>query len=118
MGQRLADRRVLGAEQNDPRTISQLLTDQVECANIIVLNKTDLVKERDAANLEGLLKKLNPKAKIIRSTFGKVCLENVFNTGSFDMAEAEQMPGWYQELQGNHVPEPLEYGISSFVFRS
>jgi len=76
------------------------------------------LEEHDAAYLEGLLKKLNPKAKIVRSSFGKVDLKLLLNTSSFDMAEAEQMPGWMQELQGKHVPETLEYGISSFVFRA
>jgi len=78
----------------------------------------DLVKDRDAAHLEGLLKTLNPKAKIVRSSFGKVDLNLLLNTGNFDMTEAEQMPGWLHELQGNHVPETLEYNISSFVFRA
>ena len=61
-GQRLTDRKVLGAENGDPRTIAQLLTDQVECANLIVLNKIDLIQEREAVGLEKLLKTLNPKA--------------------------------------------------------
>jgi len=117
-GQRLCDRSALGAEKTDERSITQLLVDQVECANLIVLNKMDLIKERNASNLEGLLRKLNPKAKIIRSSFGKVDVKLLLNTCSFDMAEAEQMPGWYQELKGNHVPETLEYNISSFVFRA
>jgi len=117
-GQRLNDRPALKAEETDERTISQLLTDQVECANLIVLNKVDLIKERDAARLEAILQKLNPKAKIVRSSFGKVDVKLLLNSCSFDMAEAEQMPGWHQELLGNHVPETLEYGISSFVFRA
>jgi len=117
-GQRLTDKPALGAEETDQRSIANLLVDQVECANLIVLNKIDLIKEHDAAYLEGLLKKLNPKAKIVRSSFGKVDLKLLLNTSSFDMAEAEQMPGWMQELQGKHVPETLEYGISSFVFRA
>ena len=86
-----------------------------------VLNLThtqvDLVSESDAKHLEGVLKKLNPKAKVIRSTYSKVDLKQLLNTKSFDIEEAEQMPGWYQELQGNHVPETEEYGISSLVYR-
>jgi len=116
--EKLRDRPALGAEATDERKISNLLADQVECANLIVLNKMDLIKESDALKLEGFLRKSNPKAKIIRSSFGKVDLKLLLNTGSFDMAEAEEMPGWYQELQGNHVPETLEYGISSLVFRA
>eukprot|EP00747_Dinoflagellata_sp_TGD_P149634 gnl/TRDRNA2_/TRDRNA2_177037_c4_seq16.p1 gnl/TRDRNA2_/TRDRNA2_177037_c4~~gnl/TRDRNA2_/TRDRNA2_177037_c4_seq16.p1 ORF type:complete len:445 (-),score=81.21 gnl/TRDRNA2_/TRDRNA2_177037_c4_seq16:119-1453(-) len=117
-GDILTDRPALGAEEGDERTIAHLLIDQVECANLILINKVDLVKEHDAAHLEGLLRKLNPKAKIVRSSYGKVDLKLLLNTSSFDLAEAEQMPGWFQELQGNHVPETLEYNISSFVFRS
>lgn len=109
--------RQLGAEKTDRRTIAQLLADQVECANLILLNKVDLVSESDAKHLEGVLKKLNPKAKVIRSTYSKVDLKQLLNTKSFDIEEAEQMPGWYQELQGNHVPETEEYGISSLVYR-
>eukprot|EP00438_Fugacium_kawagutii_P030144 Skav235166 [mRNA] locus=scaffold721:103421:104734:+ [translate_table: standard] len=116
--EKLRDRPALGAETTDERTISSLLTDQIECANLIVLNKMDLVKDSDAATLQEFLKKLNPKAKIIRSTFGKVDLKLLLNTKSFDMEEAERMPGWLQELLGNHVPETEEYGISSLVFRS
>ena len=116
--EKLRDRPALGAEATDERTISTLLADQVECANVIVLNKMDLIKESDALKLEGFLRKLNPKTKLIRSSFGKVDLKLLLNTRSFDMAEAQEMPGWWQELQGNHVPETLEYGISSLVFRA
>lgn len=114
--QRLSDKE-LGTDEKDQRTVAQLLVDQIECANLIVINKIDLVEAAAVARLEHLIKKLNPKAKIIRSAFSKVDPKLLLNTGSFDMAEAEQMPGWYQELQGNHVPETLEYNISSFVFR-
>jgi len=117
MGQMLVDREELGAEGSDRRTIAQLLVDQVECANILVLNKVDLLSERRTCHVEGVLKRLNPKARIIRSTFGKVDLKLLFNTKSFNMEEAQEMPGWYQELQGHHVPETEEYGISSLVFR-
>lgn len=117
-GELLNSRPDLGAEATDQRTIAQLLADQVECANLIVLNKLDLVEPKEAARLEEILRKMNPKAKIIRSKFSKVDPKLLLNTKSFDIHEAEQMPGWFQELQGNHVPETIEYGISSFVFRA
>jgi len=116
--QRLVDRTELGAEQTDQRTIANLLVDQVECANVLVLNKVDLTTKREIARLEILLKKLNPKARIVHSIFGKVAPTLLLNTHSFDMAQAEQMPGWFQELLGNHVPESQEYNIASFVFRA
>lgn len=117
-GKRLRDRPVLGAEESDPRAISDLLVDQVECANVLVLNKMDLIAEDDAARVEGILRRLNAKARIVRSTFGKIDPKLMLDTSSFDLAEAEKMPGWVQELTGNHVPETLEYNISSFVFRA
>ncbi|CAE6926486.1 unnamed protein product [Symbiodinium sp. CCMP2592] len=118
MGQKLTDRPVLGAEESDQRTIAQLLIDQVECSNIIVLNKVDLISEKEIVQMETLLRQLNPKARIVRSSYAKVDLHLLFNTGSFDLAEAQEMPGWLQELEGGHVPESQEYGISSFVFRA
>lgn len=103
----------------DYRTIVNLLTDQVEFANVIVLNKTDLVSEKTVGLLKAALKKLNPDAKIIESVFGKVVPSQILNTGLFDFEEAQNSAGWQKELQsGEHTPETEEYGISSFVFRN
>jgi G3E family GTPase len=102
----------------DERMLVDLLTDQVEFANILILNKTDLVKPSQLARLEAILRRLNPHATILHSEFGKVAPRSILNTGLFDFAQAQQAPGWYQELQGNHLPETEEYGISSFVYRA
>jgi G3E family GTPase len=105
--------------EGDNRTIVNLLTDQIEFANIIILNKTDLVDRESLGLLEAAIKKLNPTAKIIQSKFGKVDLKNVLNTRLFDFEEAQNSAGWQKELEGgNHSPETEEYGISSFVFRN
>jgi G3E family GTPase len=105
--------------EGDNRTIVNLLTDQIEFANIIILNKTDLVDRASLGLLEAAIKKLNPTAKIIQSEFGKVDLKNVLNIGLFDFEEAQNSAGWQKELEGgNHSPETEEYGISSFVFRN
>mmetsp|Transcript_115377 Transcript_115377/g.230043 ORF Transcript_115377/g.230043 Transcript_115377/m.230043 type:complete len:458 (-) Transcript_115377:387-1760(-) len=117
-GKQLRDRPALGSEDSDPRAIPDLLVDQVECANLLVLNKMDSIAADGAARLEEILRKLNPKARIVHSTFGKIDPKLLLNTGSFNLAEAEQMPGWIQELTGSHVPETLEYNISSFIFRA
>jgi G3E family GTPase len=114
----LMDRELTDME-GDNRTIVNLLTDQIEFANIIILNKTDLVDRASLGLLEAAIKKLNPTAKIIQSEFGKVDLKNVLNTGLFDFEEAQNSAGWQKELEGgNHSPETEEYGISSFVFRN
>ena len=113
----LADRDPAGLE-GDYRTIVNLLTDQVEFANVIVLNKTDLVDKETLGLLKATIRKLNPGARIIPSTFGRVPAGRIMNTGLFDFEEAQQSAGWQRELEAEqHTPETEEYGISSFVFR-
>jgi len=109
--------RGLAATDDDERTITDLLLDQVEFANVIVINKTDLVSEAELKQLEGILRRLNPDARLIRTKYGRVPLDAVLNTGLFDFAKAAQAPGWLKELRGERVPETEEYGISSFVYR-
>ena len=100
------------------RTIVNLLTEQVEFANVIVLTQADLASARDLGELKAILGKLNPAARLIEATFGKTALRTILNTGLFDLEEAEQSRGWQEELaKGHHTPETEEYGIGSFVFR-
>lgn len=114
----LADRELTDIE-DDFRTIVNLLTDQIEFANVILLNKTDLVSAETLGVLKAAINKLNPGAKIIESTFSKVNPNEILNTGLFDFAEAEQSAGWLAELnKEEHTPETEEYGIGSFVYRS
>lgn len=103
--------------ENDERTIVNLLVDQIEFANVIVLNKTDLVTKTEIELLEASIKKLNPVAKIIHSEKGRIQPKEIINTGLFSYEEAEVSAGWIQELEGVHTPETEEYGITSFVFR-
>lgn len=117
--QELLQDRELTDMEDDFRTIVNLLTDQIEFANVIVLNKTDLVDEATVGLLEAAIKKLNPTAKIIRSSFSKVEPKEILNTGLFDFEEAQSSAGWQRELEADgHTPETEEYGISSFVFRN
>ena len=85
---------------------------------MLVLNKVDLLTPAEVATLSGLLTKLNPTARIITAEHGRVPLDAVLRTGSFSMARAASAPGWLRELRGSHVPESVEYGITSFVFRA
>jgi G3E family GTPase len=101
----------------DHRTVTDLLVDQVEFADVIVINKTDLVLEKDLAKLEAILVHLNPGATLVRAVRGKVDLSRVIDTRRFDLATARRSAGWLRELGGEHVPETEEYGISSFVYR-
>ena len=105
--------------EGDFRTIVNLLTDQIEFANVIVLNKTDLVSKEHLGVLRAAIHKLNPGAKIVESSFSKVAPEEILNTGLFDFEEAEQSAGWIEELKKEgHTPETEEYGISSFVYKT
>lgn len=102
----------------DQRTIVNLLTDQVEFANVIVLNKCDLVSKEKLGNLKAVLRKLNANAKIIEAVKGRVPLKEILHTGLFDFDTTSQSAGWQAELENEHTPETEEYGISSFVYRS
>lgn len=116
-GQDLKDRN-LALSEEDERTISHLLADQIEFANVIVLNKIDLVSKDDLSYLESVIKHLNPEAKIIKTSFGKIPIEQVLATNLFNFEKAAEAPGWMKELRGEHIPETEEYGISSFVYSS
>jgi G3E family GTPase len=110
--------RDLAAGEGDERTIADLLIDQVEFADVLVLNKTDLITTDEQDRLTALLRKLNPGALIVPSQFGVVPLEQILHTGRFDFDRAAEAPGWLQEMRGSHTPETEEYGISSFVYRA
>lgn len=108
--------RGLELNEGDPRTISDLLISQVEFANVIIVNKTDLISKNDLNRLTKILQHLNPEARIVRSKFGLVDLNKILNTGLFQFDRAAEAPGWLKELRGTHTPETVEYGITNFVY--
>jgi G3E family GTPase len=113
--ERLTDR-PLGAPVGDGRSLATLLVEQVEFADVLVLNKCDLVSPEQRAALRTLLARLNPGAAIVDAVRGVVPLAAVLNTGRFSFERAAAHPGWLREAPGTHVPETEEYGISSFPF--
>lgn len=102
--------------EEDERSITDLLVDQVEFADIILISKTDLVSTKQISQLTAILKALNTQAKIIPISAGNVAIEEILNTGLFDFDKAQQAPGWLKEMRGEHIPETQEYGISSFNY--
>ena len=98
--------------------MTDLLIDQVEFANVLVLNKLDLVSSEEARELEEVLRALNPGATVVPATRGDISLEHVFDTGLFDYDVAASSAGWIREMQGEHTPETEEYGISSFTYHA
>jgi G3E family GTPase len=110
--------RNLAISQDDERSIADLLLDQVEFADVIVVNKADLVSPEELDKLEMLLRQLNTEAKILRAEHGKIPLNRVLDTKLFNFDRAAQAPGWLKQLNGEHVPETEEYGIQNFVYRA
>ena len=103
---------------DDNRHLVSLLTDQIEFANVVVVNKVDLVSEARLAQVHAVIKALNPKACVVNSVRGEIPLAHIFDTGLFNWRDAHAMPGWLQELHGTHTPESETYGLRSFVYRA
>ena len=104
--------------EDDERSVSDLLVDQVEFADIILISKTDLAEPADIERLTAILRTLNTDADIVPIANGAVDLDRVLDTGRFDFARAQQAPGWLKEMRGEHVPETEEYGIASFSYEA
>jgi len=105
---------------NDKRTLVDLLVEQIEFADVIVLNKVDdaSLEQWDAARK--IICSLNPEADLIETNHSQVPFDRVLDTGRFDFEKAQQHPLWYKELYGfaEHVPETDEYGVKNFVYRA
>jgi G3E family GTPase len=108
----------LGAE--DDRTLVNLLVEQIEFADVVILNKiSDAGPERtDAARK--IIRSLNADARIIETNHADVAADAILDTGLFDFEKAHEHPMWAKELYGfaDHVPETEEYGVSSYVYRA
>ncbi|AIQ40675.1 GTP-binding protein [Paenibacillus sp. FSL R7-0312] len=116
-GDSLLDRNMTAGE-GDFRDIVDLLIDQIETCDVLLLNKCDLVEEQELNKLEAVLRRLQPRAKIIRTVNAEVDPSEILNTGLFDFEQTSLSSGWIAELgKEEHTPETEEYGITSFVYR-
>jgi len=106
------------ADPTDARLLVHLLVEQVEFADVVVVNKADLVSRAELGRLTALLATFNPDADIIVSVEGRVPLSRILDTGRFDFSRARQSAGWARALSGDHLPESDEFGIRSFVWRA
>lgn len=104
--------------EEDERSITDLLIEQIEFADVILISKIDLIGRHEREELIAILERLNAQAQIIPMVMGQVPLEKILDTGLFDFERAAQAPGWLQELRGEHVPETEEYGIASTAYRA
>jgi G3E family GTPase len=108
------------AGPEDHRTLVDLLVEQIEFADVIVLNKISAATSEQREIARAIIRSLNSDACVIEADFANLPLEEVLCTGRFDFEKAHQHPLWFRELNGfkDHVPETDEYGIRSFVYRS
>lgn len=113
----LVDRK-MGLSDEDERNVVDLLTDQVEFANVILLNKCDQIGEDDKRTLLGMLRNLNPKARLVETVPGQIDPTQIMGTSLFSLDEAGAQPGWLEVPRGQEQPETDEYGISNFVYHA
>ena len=107
----------VGRDEEDDRSVVDLVVDQVEFANVIAISKPDLVSPQHLEKVVAMVRRLNPDARLVVAENGNVPLEAVLDTGLFDEVEGEAAPGWAQILNDEVTPETEEYGITSFVYR-
>ncbi len=107
-------------DEEDERTLTELLVDQIEFADVIVLNKVTAAGPERSAQARLVIRSLNPTARLFMTDFGAVDLHSVLRTGLFDFEQARRNALWFQELHGfeEHRPETDKYNISSFVYRA
>ena len=106
--------------EGDERTLVNLLTDQIEFADVVILNKVGDAGPERADAARKIIKALNPDARLIETDHSRVDPDAIFDTGLFDFDRAAEHPLWAKELYGfaHHTPETEEYGITSFVYRA
>ena len=115
----LSDRgETLGEE--DERTLVHLLTDQIEFADVVVLNKVSDAGPQRVDAARKIIRSLNADTKIIEVDHSDVAASEILETGLFDFQKAHEHPMWAKELYGfaDHVPETEEYGVTSYVYRA
>jgi len=104
--------------EEDERSITELLIEQIEFADVILISKIDLISQQEREELIAILERLNTHARIVPMVMGQVPLASILDTGLFDFQRAAQAPGWLQALRGEPVPETEEYGIASTAYRA
>lgn len=106
--------------EEDERTLVHLLTDQIEFADVVILNKVDDAGPEKVDAARKIIRSLNADAEIIETNQSRVAAEKILDTGLFDFDQAHEHPMWAKELYGfaDHVPETEEYGVTSYVYRA
>ena len=110
--------RSIGLNEDDDRDIARLMVDQIEFANVIIINKVDLLTPEQRGVLRRMIGSFNPEARLLETSFGKVDLSEILNTGSFSEEWAESLPDWLATPRDVVESESDEYGIESFAYRA
>jgi G3E family GTPase len=113
----LLERR-LALDATDERTVTDLLVEQVEFADVLLISKRECINDDEASRLESMLRQLNPEAHLSWMDHGRAPLSLVLETGRFSMDRAAAAPGWLKVMRGEEMPETAEYGISSFAWQA
>jgi G3E family GTPase len=115
----LADRGEVAGDADD-RPLVGLLVEQIEFADVIILNKVDVAEPAEIEAARAIIRSLNADARIIKTSHSEVDLADILDTGLFSFEAAHRHPTWFRELNGfrDHQPETEEYGIASFVYRA
>ena len=108
----------IAVDEEDERTLADLMLEQVEFANVLLLNKVDQCDDTLLRQAESALRKLNPAARQLSTSHAKVAFEDIVGTELFNLEQAQSSAAWHAELTESHTPETEEYGISSFVYRA
>ncbi|QDV12621.1 Putative metal chaperone YciC [Rosistilla oblonga] len=110
--------RSLGMSEDDDRDVPQLLVNQIEFANVIVLNKIDLLTDEQRGLLRRMIGSFNPQAKLLEASFGQVELTEILNTGLFTEEWADTLPNWLENPGEGMDVDAEKYGFESFIFES
>ena len=110
--------RQAAVNDEDERTIVDLMTEQIEFANVLLLNKIDQVSTEERKTLRAILHSLNPNARILEASFGKIDYSEVLGTGLYREESASAHPGWLEAPRHSSASEADEYGVRSFVYRA
>ena len=102
--------------------LERLVIEQLEFCNIILLNKADELTPEEMGTLKGIVKSINPGAKVLECNYGDVDLDELIYTGMFRFDEVATSAAWIAAIEGEEDEdeeaegEALEYGIDTYVY--
>ena len=102
--------------------LERLVIEQIEFCNIVLLNKAAEVTPEELGRLRGIVKSINPGARVLECNYGDVDLDELIYTGMFNFDEVATSAAWIAAIEGEEDEdeeaegEALEYGIDTYVY--